>query len=89
MSDDPKAKCDQARVVRRANHSILTKLVKEVDEIIGIDPVTAEGTVQLKVILKQRAENVTARIIDYKCKIDDALKQNTGSNITANITLPR
>ena len=53
MSDDPKTKCDQARVVQRANHSVVIKLVKEVDEIIGTDWLTEEGTARLKVILTE------------------------------------
>ena len=40
MSDDPKARCDRARAVRRANRGVVTKLVKEVDEIIGTDLLT-------------------------------------------------
>ena len=53
MSDDPKARCDRAKAVRRANRGVVTKLVKEVDEIIGTDPLTDEGTARLKVIFKQ------------------------------------
>ena len=53
MSDDPKAKCDQARVVQRANHSVVIMLVKEVDKIIVTGWLTAEGAARLKVILTQ------------------------------------
>ena len=53
MSDDPKARCDRARAVRRTNRGVVTKLVKEVDKIIGTDPLTDEGTARLKVIFKQ------------------------------------
>ena len=117
MSDDPKAKCDRARVVRRANRGVVTKLVKEVDEIIGTDRLNAEGAARLKVILKQldgkaiiisefdreiyslceegevereveEAENITAKIIDYKRRIDDALNPNPGSDVTIDATLP-
>ena len=113
MSDDPKARCDRARAVRRANRGVL---VKEVDEIIGTEPLTDEGTARLKVIFKQlegkatiiiefdreicslceegdvereveEAENITAKIIDYKCRIDDALKLRTGGG-SATIATP-
>ena len=53
IMNDLKAKCDQTRVVRRANRCIVTKLIKEVDKIIGTDQTTQEGSVRLKVILKQ------------------------------------
>ena len=118
MPNDSKAKCDRERVIQRANRgvvSLVTELVK--DEIIGTDPVTAKGTAQLKVILKQlngkaaiisefdrkiyslceesevkreveETDNVTAKIINYKRRIDNTLKPNTGSGVTANVTLP-
>jgi len=117
MSDDPKARCDRARVVRRANRGVVTKLVKEVDEIIGTDRLTAEGSARLKVIFKQlngkatiisefdreiyslceesevereveEAENITAKIIDDKRRIDDALNQTIGSDSTTDGASP-
>jgi len=117
MSDDPKARCDRARVVRRANRGVVTKLVKEVDKIIGTDRLTAEGSARLKVIFKQldgkatiisefdreiyslceeseverkveEAEHITAKIIDDKRRIDDALNQTIGSDSTTDGASP-
>ena len=49
-ADDRKEKCDRSKTVRRAHRGVTTKLIKEVDEIIGTDP---EAVARLKVIHQQ------------------------------------
>ena len=57
-----KQKCDRAKAIRSGHRGVTTKLVREVDEIVTVDPSTAEATVdpstaeaqvRLKVIFKQ------------------------------------
>ena len=47
------AKCDRAKIVRRAHHRMTIKLIKEVDDLVGGNPTTFEASARLKVIYKQ------------------------------------
>ena len=61
------------------NHDIVTKVVKEVDKIIRIDPACVILDWRATIISKvEEAENPAAKIIDYKCQINSALKVRTG-----------
>ena len=51
--EERKEKCDRAKVVRQAHRGVTTKLIKEVEEIIGDDPTTVKVSSHLKVIYKQ------------------------------------
>ena len=51
MSDEEterKSKLDQSQVIRRGNRGVLTKLTKEVDDILSKPEVDVEATARLK-----------------------------------------
>ena len=48
-----KQKRDRAKAIRIGHRGVTTKLVREVDEIVTVDPLTAEAQARLKVIFKQ------------------------------------
>ena len=75
--EDAKAKCDRLKIVRRANRGVVTKLVREVDEIIGAAPtLSEEGKARLKVIHKQLENKTTVlsefdREVTSLCEVDE------------------
>ena len=48
-----KQKYDRAKAIRRAHRGVITKLVREIDELITTDASTTEAQARLKVIIKQ------------------------------------
>ena len=52
-AEERRGKCERSMAVSRAHRGVITKLIKEVDEIIRGDPSTDEALARIKVIYKQ------------------------------------
>ena len=53
MTEDPKARCDRSKAIRRAHRGVITKLTKEVDELLSEETTSEEVQARLRVILRQ------------------------------------
>ena len=85
--EERKSKCDRAKVVRRAHRGVTTKLIKEVDEIIGSDPTTDEASARLKVIHTQLDSklcflNKVDEEISSLCELDEIKREVEESEAT-------
>ena len=52
-AEERRGKCERSMAVRQVHRGVITKLIKEVDEIIRGDPSTDEALAHIKVIYKQ------------------------------------
>jgi len=104
--EERRTKHERLRAVRGGHRGVTTKLIKEVDELLAVSPLTVEGRSRLDVINKQlrlkaellrgldteivslcdvsdiqgeieEAEGITAKIIEYRTKIDKAIIPET------------
>ena len=86
-AEERRLKCERSKAVRRAHRGVITKLIREVDEIIGGDSTTDEALARLKVIYKQLGGKLTflSKIdeeISLLCELDDIEREVEESEAT-------
>ena len=53
MTEDPKARCDQSKAIRRAHRGVITKLTKEIDELLSATTISEDMQTRLRIIFQQ------------------------------------
>ena len=53
MTEDPKARCNQSKAIRRAHHDVITKLTKEIDELLSATTISEDMQTRLRIIFQQ------------------------------------
>ena len=53
MTEDPKTRRDRSKAIRRAHRGVITKLTKEIDELLSAMTILEDMQARLRVIFRQ------------------------------------
>ena len=85
-----KQKCDRAKVIRRTHCGVITKLVREVDELITTDASTTEAQARLNFIIKQlEAKSILLNELDKEITSLCDIEEVEGEIEDAKLTIMR